>query len=133
MEYTVEKVLAQKRFKQRNGRSMTKYLVKWEGYDDPTWEPVRNLSNCRAKIDEFLASRDESEHADGATDAGQAVDEEAHATDTGADANRIVPSTFMAMLHATTTTHDVDVEQEEKTDDLEEKSPVPGRRTRRRE
>ena len=26
-----------------------KYLVKWKGYDDTesTWEPLRNLANCR--------------------------------------------------------------------------------------
>lgn len=136
MEYTVEKILAQKRFKQRNGRAMNKYLVKWDGYDKPTWEPARNLSNCRAKIDEFLATRGESEPSNGAV-VGQGNDGEDLATDdqvvddvdhgdTGVDASRIVPSSYMAMLHATTTpttTHDV--EQEEKIDDTEQEADIP--------
>lgn len=124
MEYTVEKVLAQKRFKQRSGRATTKYLVKWEGYDEPTWEPVSNLRNCRAKIDEFLASRDDSEPSNGAdVDAGE--DQAAHdaADDDGGDAGRIVPSSYMAMLHATTTTTTThDVEEEEKHDDSEQQA-----------
>ena len=57
-EYVVERILKEKRVKQRNGRSKTMYLVKWEGYNEETWEPVRNLSNCREKIDEFRAQRD---------------------------------------------------------------------------
>ena len=56
-EYVVERILKEKRVKQRNGRSQTMYLVKWEGYNEETWEPVRNLSNCREKIDEFRAQR----------------------------------------------------------------------------
>ena len=110
MEYTVEKILAQKRFKQRNGREIIKYKVKWEGYEEVSWEPAGNLRNCRAKIDEFLASRDD--------DDGHGGDGE-----TGGDASAIVPSNFMAMLHATaTSTTSHDVEAEEKLDDTEQLS-----------
>ena len=57
MEFIVERIEGEKRFKQRSGRHVTKYLVKWEGYDDRTWEPIRNLKNCKDKIAEFKARR----------------------------------------------------------------------------
>jgi hypothetical protein len=56
MEYVVEAILGEKLFKQRNGRRKTRFLVKWEGYDEPTWEPSENLSNCQEKIDAYRAS-----------------------------------------------------------------------------
>ncbi len=42
-EFEVEKVLAQK------GQD---YLVKWKGYEDSedTWEPIKNLVNCRSLL-----------------------------------------------------------------------------------
>ena len=39
--------------KQRNGRIKVLYLVKWEGWDDPTWEPAEHLVNCKKKLDDF--------------------------------------------------------------------------------
>lgn len=46
--------------KQRSGRRVTYFLVKWEGYEQPTWEPQRNLHNCQEKIDAFRAQRNAS-------------------------------------------------------------------------
>ena len=44
LEYEVEKILDKKG---------NKYLVKWKGYNDPTWEPRRNLTNAKEAIEEF--------------------------------------------------------------------------------
>ena len=33
------------------------YLVKWLGYDDPTWEPEENLENCQELLKDFLLSQ----------------------------------------------------------------------------
>lgn len=30
-----------------------KFLVKWVGYDDPTWEPLQNLDGCREVLEAF--------------------------------------------------------------------------------
>ncbi|MGH6611480.1 MAG: chromo domain-containing protein, partial [Burkholderiaceae bacterium] len=40
--YIVESILERKAFK-INGRSVIKYLIKWKGYSDKTWEPKSNL------------------------------------------------------------------------------------------
>ena len=56
-EYVVEKILDLKRHKQRNGRFKMLYLVKWEGYDDLTWEPFEHLLNCKDKLDDFLLNQ----------------------------------------------------------------------------
>lgn len=50
----MESIEGEKRARGRSGR-VTKYLVKWVGYTEPTWEPVRNLANCKDKISEFKA------------------------------------------------------------------------------
>ena len=44
LEYEVEKILDKKG---------NKYLVKWKGYNDPTWEPRRNLTNAKEALEEF--------------------------------------------------------------------------------
>ena len=31
----------------------TKYLVKWKGSDDKTWEPVKHLKGCEKAIQDF--------------------------------------------------------------------------------
>lgn len=56
-EYEVEKVL-ECRYKQRtrNGRRLREYLVKWEGYDEPSWVPEEDLS-CTALLYEFDARK----------------------------------------------------------------------------
>lgn len=45
--YSVEKNLNKKK---KGGK--TEFLVKWEGYEDPTWEPERNIP--KHIIEEFL-------------------------------------------------------------------------------
>jgi hypothetical protein len=49
-EWEVEKIIQRR----GNGRR-DEYLVKWLGYPDSenTWEPVTNLTNCRALLDQF--------------------------------------------------------------------------------
>jgi len=53
-EWEVETILAHK---YENGK--LKYYVKWVGFDDPsdnTWEPTKNLKNCRQIITKYLHS-----------------------------------------------------------------------------
>lgn len=38
-------------------RRDNEFLIKWKGYDEPTWEPLENLS-CNEKIIEYLTSRE---------------------------------------------------------------------------
>lgn len=45
--YYVEKIIEKRK---KNGK--TEFLVKWEGYEDPTWEPERNIPSHI--IEEFL-------------------------------------------------------------------------------
>lgn len=45
--YYVEKIIDKRK---KNGK--TEFLVKWEGYKDPTWEPERNIPSHI--IEEFL-------------------------------------------------------------------------------
>jgi hypothetical protein len=47
-EYEVEKILKKKIRKKK-----VFYLVKWVGYDTPTWEPKSNLKGCKDLIQEF--------------------------------------------------------------------------------
>jgi hypothetical protein len=35
----------------------TLYLVKWVGYEEPTWEPVEHLNNCQEMLQEFIDRR----------------------------------------------------------------------------
>jgi hypothetical protein len=56
-EYEVEQVLDDRPVKTtRNGRQLKEYLVKWVGYEAPTWEPEDNLS-CMALLYEYDARR----------------------------------------------------------------------------
>ncbi len=73
-EYVVEKILSEKRVKQRNGRKKVLYLVKWEGFDEPTWEPASHLTNCKEKLELFRKknAEDEEEKQDEAV--GESVD-----------------------------------------------------------
>ena len=49
-EYLVEAILNQRK---HHGR--TQYLVKWTGYDNPTWESEENLQNAKELVEAFLA------------------------------------------------------------------------------
>ncbi|GMF46114.1 unnamed protein product [Phytophthora fragariaefolia] len=45
-EYEVESILNDRRpMETSNRRSVREFLVKWVGYDGPTWEPMTNLSS----------------------------------------------------------------------------------------
>lgn len=51
-EWDVEEIRGERRSKIR-GRYVTQYLVKWEGWDKPTWEAATNLTNCKDKVYTF--------------------------------------------------------------------------------
>ena len=58
-EYEVEKILKEKIKPRKNPKTgkmeyIKEYLVKWIGYEDPSWEPEQNLNNCKELLSEFL-------------------------------------------------------------------------------
>ena len=58
-EYEVEKILKEKKKRRKNPKTgkieyIKEYLVKWIGYDDPSWEPEQNLDNCKELLSEFI-------------------------------------------------------------------------------
>lgn len=73
-EYEVEKILARKKVK-----GQIYYLVKWKGYDtsENTWEPIKNLTNCREEIRKFHQRRQ--------TQTDSETSEEAHSSDSRSD------------------------------------------------
>jgi hypothetical protein len=40
-QYVVEDIIGKK-----DDNGVVKYLIKWRGYDEPTWEPLANLDHC---------------------------------------------------------------------------------------
>ena len=48
LEYEVEEIL------QKRGN---RYRVKWKGYDDPTWEPLSNLTHAKELLAQFNNKR----------------------------------------------------------------------------
>ncbi|KAI9651698.1 MAG: hypothetical protein M1831_000513 [Alyxoria varia] len=52
-EYVVEKLLDHK-FKGKKG--IVEYLIKWEGWEETTWEPEENLEGCDDKMNEYFES-----------------------------------------------------------------------------
>jgi len=51
-EYEVEEILDKSIERLANGKRVTKYHIKWKGYEETTWEPEENLS-CGALLYEF--------------------------------------------------------------------------------
>lgn len=51
VSWEVEEILDSKRV--RGGH--VQYLIKWIGYDAPTWEPSANVDNCENELDRFHA------------------------------------------------------------------------------
>ena len=51
-EYEVEKILDHA----ITPENYLYYLVKWMGYDDPTWEPEDHLKNCPDAIEDYSYS-----------------------------------------------------------------------------
>ena len=61
-EYEVEKILAERVVQKPNQtrrrlEPVLEYLVQWVGYDQPTWEPLTNLENCKDLLTEFFETR----------------------------------------------------------------------------
>lgn len=46
--YEVESILDS-----RLRRGKVRYLIRWTGYEDTTWEPFANLHGCKYLLDEF--------------------------------------------------------------------------------
>ncbi len=61
-EYVVQAILGEKRVKTGKSRFEKKFLVKWKGWEEPTWEPEKYLANCQDKINAYRAKRSSSAH-----------------------------------------------------------------------
>ncbi|CAF0922604.1 unnamed protein product [Didymodactylos carnosus] len=48
--YIVEKILAKRKNKTSGNEE---YCLKWKGYQRTTWEPAKNLTNCKQLLEEF--------------------------------------------------------------------------------
>ena len=73
-EFEVEEIRDDRwKKKTRNGRRMKEYLVKWVGYDKPTWEPEENLS-CTALLFEYDAKKSWERRKHAAQDADEESD-----------------------------------------------------------
>ena len=55
-EWEVESIIGERKIKKEKNKSLkkTEYLIKWVGYDQPTWEPIENLDNCKKLLNEYL-------------------------------------------------------------------------------
>ena len=61
-EWEVEKIMKERIKRRKNPKTgkmecIKEYLVKWIGFDDPSWEPEQNLDNCKELLSEFLIKR----------------------------------------------------------------------------
>ena len=56
-EYSVERII-RKRY-DHNGKA--EYQIKWTGYQNLTWEPKENLTNCKEFIEELEKTRETNE------------------------------------------------------------------------
>ncbi|GMF32071.1 unnamed protein product [Phytophthora fragariaefolia] len=60
-EYEVESILDDRRpMETSTWRSVREFLVKWVGYDEPTWEPMTNLS-CGGLLYDYLREKRSSQ------------------------------------------------------------------------
>ncbi|GMF60115.1 unnamed protein product [Phytophthora fragariaefolia] len=60
-EYEVEFILDDRRpMETSTRRSVREFLVKWVGYDEPTWEPMTNLS-CGGLLYDYLREKRSSQ------------------------------------------------------------------------
>lgn len=50
IDWTVQKILNRR----SNSQGEYEYLVKWEGFADPTWKPESNCSNSKEAIRDFM-------------------------------------------------------------------------------
>ena len=58
-EWEVESIINERKISLNGDKNIKKieYLVKWVGYDAPTWEPIENLENCRELLEEYLKKK----------------------------------------------------------------------------
>ena len=61
-EWEVETILKERTKKAKDKKTgrfkhVKEYLVKWLGYDNPTWEPEENLEHCQEILKDFLLSQ----------------------------------------------------------------------------
>ena len=54
-EYEVERIL-----EERKAGGRKEYLVRWKGYDEQTWEPMKNLSGVKAMVTAFVKNKSTS-------------------------------------------------------------------------
>ena len=57
-EFEVEKILKMRK-KYKNGKFCYQFLIKWVGYTQCTWEPVKNLTHCDELLIKFLEEREQ--------------------------------------------------------------------------
>ena len=89
-EYTVEAILDMKITKTKKGNLEKSYLIKWDGCDEQSWEPTKNLTGCEEMLNAYMnrlspitsptSSDTEGDTSDGRrsiTDAGAAYFEDA--------------------------------------------------------
>ena len=55
-EWEVELIIDERIIKKEKNKSLkkTEYLIKWVGYDEQTWEPIKNLDNCKKLLNDYL-------------------------------------------------------------------------------
>ena len=58
-EWEVEAIINERKINVHGEKHFKKveYLVKWVGYEEPTWEPIENLENCRELLEEYLKKK----------------------------------------------------------------------------
>ena len=53
-EYTVEAILDMKITKTKKGNLEKSYLIKWDGCDEQSWEPTKNLTGCEEMLNAYM-------------------------------------------------------------------------------
>jgi hypothetical protein len=63
-EYEVESIV-DSRIVSQNSKIVKQYFVKWKGFphSQNTWEPIGNLTGCRALVERFEKERKRGNHA----------------------------------------------------------------------
>ena len=53
-EYTVEAILDMKITKTKKGNLEKSFLIKWDGCDEQSWEPTKNLTGCEEMLNAYM-------------------------------------------------------------------------------
>ena len=56
-KFEVQFISGHKRQGEGGGLPRLYFLVKWEGYDEESWEPVEALKGCKDKVREYLSQQ----------------------------------------------------------------------------